>query len=814
MIIVVEGFWKIPLSLIRLGLKDGLVMSKQILSLFLVALLVVPLLHSVKADEAMWTNLEAKNLTATFDAENETTTLSWGNINTNDFLILDELKTTNYSLYRSDEPLNSSNYLNAELIENNVQACLPTDTYAECKERTHSVTKSIPPSTNGSFYYGVVSTLQNGTIISNFTENNAALGQPIQEYGSPITSPYALQATYDAMNATTTLLWIDISTVDASMSGTHTTTIWSHEIAATSSNWDTLEKSEVVANLSSDITHYDIVHQQPVSRTLFYTVMHSFNDEVDTRLLSGNTLIQGIEEDNVGSSIEGTLIASFDASTSQTSLDWNGSVVEDANHTLHIWRSPSQIVDLASEHVTEVAQLSASDSAYNYTVESSYSGLTYYMVTLSDQFGNQQTNLGTAPNAVLFEYTLIPEENIIDDLSVQFADGRTQLTWTDIPNHPEAQYQIWRSSVDRINSNDLSGPDVELLAIVDAGQEHYNNSIAADTSEDAWYAVTVIASFGTQDVTYAQTNITLSYNSLMLPVTEDTLAPTAPAALEASYFANGTTELRWAGQANEDGTEWMLYRNLNNDLTEESSWVFIGQMLNQGASLHMMYVETTAEEGGLVNPVYAIGGVDAYGNSIDFSDWEQSSPVREDRQDPQVQLKLYDSSQSLETSRWFTGGESSTFSNLEPDNYSMKFTFSSDVVSLTYSTSTQSESQVVDVSSLSSSIDVALLEGIENITFTFTATDGSGNTMTFDALFCTTCLIEPQIIIEPVETKDEGEDKKADDSSSNEPLLFGAIGILGLLVLVLLLRRPPSKKPVQGLPTAEEDQWFSNYVNE
>ena len=183
MIIVVEGFWKIPLRLIRLGLKDGLVMSKQMLSLFLVALLVVPLLHSVKADEAMWTNLEAKNLTATFDTENETTTLSWENIDTNDFLILDELKTTNYSLYRSDEPLNSSNYLNAELIENNIQACLPSDTYAECKERTHSVTKSIPPSTNGSFYYGVVSTLQNGTTISNFTENNAALGQPIQEYG-------------------------------------------------------------------------------------------------------------------------------------------------------------------------------------------------------------------------------------------------------------------------------------------------------------------------------------------------------------------------------------------------------------------------------------------------------------------------------------------------------------------------------------------------------------------------------------------------------------------------------------------------------
>ena len=690
-------------------------MSKKVLSLFLVSLLLLPLINSVHADEGMWTDYEAKNLTATFDEENETTTLSWGNINTNDFLILDELKGTNYSLYRSDEPLNSSNYLNAELIESNIQACMPSDTYSECKERTHSVTKSIPPSTNGSFYYGVVSTLQNGTIISNFTEDNAALAQPIQEYGSPISSPYALQGSYNAVNSTTTLRWIDISTVDSSISELHTTTIWSHETAATPSNWDSLVKTEVVANLSSDVTIYEIVHQEPVSQTLFYTVLHTFDAEVDTRLLSGNTLIQGIEEDNVGSSIEGTLVASFDATTSQTSLDWNGSVIEDANHTLHIWRSPSAILDLDSEHVTEIATLSASAIQYNYTVESSYSGLTYYLITLSDQFGNHQSNLATAPNAVLFEYTLIPEENIIDDISVQFEDGLTQITWTDIPNHAEAKYQIWRSSVARITSSDLSGPDVELLAIVDSGQEHYNNSIAADTSENAWYAVTIIASFGTQDVTYAQTNITLSYNSLMLPIIEDTLAPTPPDTLDADYFANGTTQLRWAGRADEDGTKWRLYRNLNNDLTDESSWVFIGQMVNQGSSLHMMYVETIAQEGEVVNPVYAIGGVDAFGNSIQFTNWEQSSSVREDRQDPQVQLKLYDSSLSLETSRWFTGGESSTFSNLEPDNYSIEFTLPSDVVSLSYLSSTQSESQVLGVSQLTSSIDLTIMEGIENI---------------------------------------------------------------------------------------------------
>ena len=299
----------------------------------------------------------------------------------------------------------------------------------------------------------------------------------------------------------------------------------------------------------------------------------------------------------------------------------------------------------------------------------------------------------------------------------------------------------------------------------------------------------------------------------MLPIIEDTLAPTPPDTLDADYFANGTTQLRWAGRADEDGTKWRLYRNLNNDLTDESSWVFIGQMVNQGSSLHMMYIETIAQEGEVVNPVYAIGGVDAFGNSIQFTNWEQTSSVREDRQDPQVQLKLYDSSLSLETSRWFTGGESSTFSNLEPDNYSIEFTLSSDVVSLSYLSSTQSESQVLGVSQLTSSIDLTIMEGNENITFTFTAMDESGNSMTFDALFCTTCLIEPQVIIEPSETENKEDEQKTGDSTSNEPLFIGVIAVLGALVLFLLVRGS-SKKVPRGLPTTEEDQWFSNYVSE
>ena len=788
-------------------------MSKQKISIFLVLLLLASTISIVSASEEDGPDLEAKNFNAMFDSDNETTTLSWGNIDTNDYVILTDLTLTNYSLYRSDEPLNNSNFMQAQLIADQIQACLPEDTLTECKERTHTVTNSIPPSTNGSFYYGVVSTLQNGTIISNFTAGDAALNQPIQEFGSPISSPYALQGSYDIENSTTSLTWIDISTVDSSFSTAHTTSLWSHAIAANPTNWDSLAKTEIASNLSSDIIQFDIVHQQDVSQTMFYTVLHTFDGESDSRLLSGNTLTQGILEDNTGSSITGTLVASFDSTTSITSLDWNGSTIEDVNHTLHIWRSPSMITDLSSDHVIELAQLQANATQYNYSVESSYSGDTYYLITLSDQLGNQQSNFATAPNAAVFEYTLIPEENIIDDISATFSEGTTQVSWTDITGHPEAMYQVWKSSVSRINTTSLSSSTVELLAVVESGQEHYNNTIAPGTSENAWYAVTIVASFGTQDVTYAQTNITMSYNSMMLPIVEDTTAPIAPDTLNAEYFANGSTQLRWAGLADEIGTQWMLYRNLNSDLADESLWVLVGQMMNEGASVHTLYVDTVAQEGEIVTPVYAIGGIDAYGNVIEFSNWKSSNSVKEDRQSPQAQLKLYDSQEALETSRWFTGGEEATFSNLESDNYSIQFGLSDDVVSVTYVQSSQSQLQVLDLSQTSPHIVLSVSESVENISFTFTVMDEVGNVITFDTMFCTTCLIEPQVIVEPSNTDDDGDSKKAKGSDSNEMVLISVCALLGLLVLLLLIRKSPSKKAPKGLPSIEEDEWFGKYMS-
>jgi hypothetical protein len=98
MSILVEARWKIHIRLVRLGQVKGFTMSKQPISIFLVLLLLVPLINTASADEVEGPNLEAKNFSAVVDSDSETTTLSWGNINTNDFEILNDLKFTNYSL--------------------------------------------------------------------------------------------------------------------------------------------------------------------------------------------------------------------------------------------------------------------------------------------------------------------------------------------------------------------------------------------------------------------------------------------------------------------------------------------------------------------------------------------------------------------------------------------------------------------------------------------------------------------------------------------------------------------------------------------
>ena len=788
-------------------------MDNRRLTLFLTVLLILPLLNTVQADETAEPALEAKNLTAQFNISTESVTLTWQNTETNDFTILQQLKSTNYSLYRSDEPLNATNYEQAELVADQIQACYDDDSLTICKNRVHVVMYSTPPNTDGGYYYGVISTLINGTIIANFSIGNAALQQPVYEYGSSITSPYSLHAIYDVNQSSTLLNWIDVSQVDTSIGSTHTTSLWSHSVQANSSNWNSLNKTELASNLSSEINSYEIIHPANVSRVQYYTVLHTFGDQQDTRLLSSNTLTDGLIEDNVGSTIFGTLQAHFNAVNSSTSMNWSGAVIEDVDHSLHIWRSASVITSVPSNGVEQIALLPANTTQYNFSVPSGYSGESYYMITLSDKLGNHQTNLSNAPSSQINEYTLSENQNIVTDLSASHGLGVTVLTWTDLANHSEAQYQVWRSTNGQIDAPS----DATLIAIVDAGVHHYNHTLVDEVSENAWYAVTVLGSFGTDDVIYAQTNITISLNSLSAPLVEDTKKPSPPSVLGATYLANGTTQLTWNGDGMEQGTQWMIYRNLYADLSEQAYWVKVAQIENTVASQITLYIDTAAGVGEVVTPVYAIGGVDVFGNTMDFEDWTQSESVDEDRKAPNVQMKLYDSQMNIETSRWFTGGEAATFSNLRSDTYTIKLLLDDDVVSVNYTTSTNAQKQTIAVDENTAEIIITLSNQTENFTVFYTITDITGNFVYFNSVFCTSCLIETTDEVQNENTEQSNDNLVGESDEDSSALVTGLVAAciaLSLVIIALKMRGTKPIKSASGLPSKSEDDWISKYINE
>ena len=128
----------------------------------------------------------------------------------------------------------------------------------------------------------------------------------------------------------------------------------------------------------------------------------------------------------------------------------------------------------------------------------------------------------------------------------------------------------------------------------------------------------------------------------------------------------------------------MIYRNLYADMDEPAFWILVAQVENTVASQYTISVDTVAQSGEDVSAIYAIGGIDVFGNEVDFIDWRLSDSVDEDRTAPKVQLKLYNSQSTLETSRWFAGGENATFSNLQTGDYTIQIMLSDDAVSIDY----------------------------------------------------------------------------------------------------------------------------------
>ena len=788
-----------------------------ITSIFFLALF--PL--SVQGTSENDTSLEAREIQAVYN-ENETTTITWRNIDTDMYSLIDELKSSNYSVLRFDEPITISNYQNAEVIASGIPACKLDDSGDDCKGKNHQWHFPIPPDISGHYYYAITTTLSNGSTSQNLSFGNASLTNPVFEYGSPITSPYALSASFNSTNSKTSLSWIDISYVRPSFGTEHSTSIWKHSEPVTAENWNNLQKTKVIENLSPEIQSFEVSVPSLTNSSTFYTVLHVKDGVSDMRFLSNNTLTTPVIEDNIGSEIIGDLQISFSYENGITNLNWTDTVMENSNHSVEIWRTSNlELQNLDDGNSERITTVSATIHNYNYTVPNGTYGEFSYTLLAIDEYGNLQEDYASAPMNTVFENTISDYENMITNLTAYHENGKTYLSWDELENHPEAVYRIWRSEAGVIDVSSINQSTAILVNSVDSGEGNYTHVIPVGFTGNVWYAVTAVASFGTYNTTVHQLVTFEGRNAIDIPIVEDTAPPLSPTAFSATYLTNGTVKLSWTGVVGESSTSWELYSRNDGSTDEIESWELRRIVTNNGNTQHTIFLSSEAESGEIKSMQYAISGVDIFGNEISYTNWVKSVFIDEDKQFPEISLNIVDASGTIESSRWFNGGELSEFSGLKQGQYQINLQASETLASLSYRIDDDTNETFSQIENNIASLPFELNNQTLETKFVFKAIDMAGNEVVFSVTICHTCTHSSK----QTETGDSGTEidkenvatKSEKQNMSDDMILISALVAIILILLVMLIGRGKSQKDqsskLTGLPTKSEDVWLAKYIN-
>jgi hypothetical protein len=360
------------------------------------------------------------------------------------------------------------------------------------------------------------------------------------------------------------------------------------------------------------------------------------------------------------------------------------------------------------------------------------------------------------------------------------------------------------------------------LAMVDAGVESFTHNITTGQSEDAWYAITVSASFGTHNLSIHQDEIVPLKNGWMSVISEDLAAPNAPALLNAQYQAeNATTRITWNGVDSETGATWYIYQSLYTDATaldDESRWSKVGELSNSGATTsHVIYIAAMQGTNTETSIIYAIGGIDSSGNEITVDERTTSNVVLEDQLGPEIHITLTDSTGSHAGSRWFSGAEVAEITGLAEGAYTITFSADENLSSLSYIIEEDTVVNSVDITGNTGAFVFALTNSSSQVALTFTIADMSGNDIEFSISLCSTCLVKAGVNSANADSDNIEADPISTDGDKEDKSVSYALAIICVILLVVLLivakRNSMGESLPRGMPTKAEDSWVSKYIN-
>lgn len=491
----------------------------------LLLLSTIPLSTNVTADNIVIDSDTGITISSSFDNSTEITTLFITVPETDNSSLLDLLRTTNILLYRvASEPSNLSVWT-YEFVEN-FTLCSRLMLNSECSGNTFEM--EVTPNFGLVYANYLLATETtpgnsgNTTMLESewddWYDNHyiAASYDPMtgediastEEYTSNVVAVENLTASYS--DGVTDLTWAYPDSLDMN----HSIMIYSHYSPATRENWDSMPKTIVSSSVTAGTTSYQINHSgTSVEREIYYSATLLYPTSEDTRFIGSNTLTQPVIEDNVAPVFVGELEAYFNPETSNTIVSWQAGLA-DGDISVNIYRHEQGLDRIDSSQY--LGSVDYSQTSFEIVIPMGEHRQTSYAITLQDSQGNEKLELTeSSPVSDPIVETTIGISTVRELTADRNVDGTITISWEDYTNNQGATARIWRSIIGPIESMQ----DVEELGStnVSSQQFSYNPVIAAD---DAWYAVTIEAAWGSEQKSWHDESVVLGVNSLQNPLQE------------------------------------------------------------------------------------------------------------------------------------------------------------------------------------------------------------------------------------------------------------------------------------------------------
>jgi hypothetical protein len=654
------------------------------LSILLVLILALPILAipgvNALSDEGEGWALQAQAITASFESNGESTTISWRSIDDTNFA--EDLWDATFHVYRHDQPMDPGVLFGMTPIAS-IDACdqievpNPLNCLGSKPDGSHSVIFQVPPGVNGSYFYAVTTELVNGTETMELTHNASHLYEPVLEVTTAVRSPYYIQGEFDPTASTTTLNWVNYNiispgTLPVTGPDAYEIHIWQHAFRIDRSLGMMLMNEVPILTLPAETSSVEIEIPPSTNRQVYYSVTYVISNWTapnstyeDFRFLSNNSLDEPIKEDNVpAEAVTGPVMASnrvkaefFGEENLQgngyTLISWND-VPGEANEFYRVWMAGYAFNNTSRSDVQVIATIGENVGEFNYSLPPGRLGNGYYCVSIVDEYGITTSELkNTACAQPIFEDTFglwIAEPTNV--YAEYLGGGKTRVSWTDQVGAEGESYNIYRASYEVV----VVDPNNPVQFIVDENMFFLANvpdgfgEIVVDVAEEvyrenSYYYVTSEARYGHLNGTYEYRGLKQNFYG---PITEDTVSPQVPAMTELKMY--GETDqviLTWLNDEEEFDEVYQIWRHsgdpfvdevgeltFKTSITAENGWELVIDNIAVGISDDDTFIKTIdIAEGVERNVWYAVSITDRFGNT-NFDAWstpgKNAWQVRED----------------------------------------------------------------------------------------------------------------------------------------------------------------------------------------